>query len=48
MSLLRGGYGCFVQYRKLTTVRGFIMRAYKSEQKAEEKFKGRDGLVTNS
>lgn len=29
---------------QLTTVRWFVMRAYKSEKKAEEKLKGRDGL----
>ena len=29
---------------ELTTVRWFVMRAYKSEKRAEEKLKGRDGL----
>ena len=29
---------------ELITVRWFVMRAYKSEKKAEEKLKGRDGL----
>lgn len=29
---------------QLTTVRWFVMRAYKSEKKAEEKLKGIDGL----
>ena len=28
---------------ELTTVRWFVMRAYKSEKRAEEKLKGRDG-----
>ena len=29
---------------EVTTVRWFVMRAYKSEKRAEEKLKGRDGL----
>ena len=29
---------------ELTTPRWFVMRAYKSEKRAEEKLKGRDGL----
>ena len=29
---------------EVTTARWFIMRAYKSEKRAEEKLKGRDGL----
>mgnify|MGYP000016059028 FL=1 len=29
---------------ELTTARWFVMRAYKSEKRAEEKLKGKDGL----
>ena len=29
---------------EVTTARWFVMRAYKSEKRAEEKLKGRDGL----
>lgn len=29
---------------EVTAVRWFVMRAYKSEKRAEEKLKGRDGL----
>ena len=29
---------------ELTTARWFVMRAYKSEKRAEEKLKGRDGI----
>ena len=29
---------------EVTTARWFVMRAYKSEKRAEEKLKGKDGL----